>query len=583
MSDATLGERLRVPGPGRGRLAGAPVIVRTSVDERLMQAGLWLALAFLLAALALPMAFLLIRAFQDAEGGFVGLANFVTYVSTPSLVASIWNSVWTAAMTTLIVVPLAFGYAYALTRSCIPFKAVFRALMLLPILAPSLLPALALIYLFGNQGMLRWMLFGENIYGPWGIIAAQVFYCFPSAAIILSVALATADARLYEAAEALKAGRVRIFATVTLPGARYGLVSAAVVVFTLVVTDFGIPKVIGGQFQVLATDVYKQVVGLQNFNMGAVVGIVLLLPAIAAFGLQRWAEGKRSATLTGRAVPYQPRPRLARDLPLLALCVLVALLLVGIVGVAAWGSLIRFWPWNLSLTLDNYDFARFDAAGWGSFWTSARMAFWAATIGAALIFVTAWLLERAPRGTRGARALRNAVGLFATAPLAIPGLVLGLAYILFFNHPANPLGILYGTLAILVLNSLVHFYTVAHLTATTAIRQLDPEFEAVGASLKVPAWITFGRVTLPICLPAIMEIWVYLFVNAMTTVSAVIFLYGPDTKPASVAVVHMDEAGQASAAAAMACVLLAATSAAKLAQLAVGAITERGSQAWRRR
>ena len=583
MSDATLGERLAVPGPGHGRLSGLPVRVRPSIDERLMQAGLWLALLFLLAALALPMAFLFMRAFQDGAGAFVGLSNFAAYVSSPALVASTWNSIWTAAVTTVIVVPLAFFYAYALTRACIPFKAVFRAIMLLPILAPSLLPALALIYLFGNQGMLRWMLFGENIYGPWGIIAAQAFYCFPSAAIILSVALATADARLYEAAEALKAGRLRIFATVTLPGARYGLVSAAVVVFTLVVTDFGIPKVIGGQFQVMATDVYKQVVGLQNFNMGAVVGIVLLLPAIAAFVLQRWAEGKRAATLTGRAVPYVARPRRARDLPLLALCAVVALVLLGIVGVAAWGSLIRFWPWNLTLTLDNYEFSRFDAAGWGSFRTSLVMAFWAATIGAALVFVVAWLLERAPRVTRASRALRSAVGLLATAPLAIPGLVLGLAYILFFNHPSNPLVILYGTLAILVLNSLVHFYTVAHLTAATAIRQLDPEFEAVGASLKVPVWITFGRVTLPICLPALLEIWVYLFVSAMTTVSAVIFLYGPDTKPASVALVHMDEAGQASAAAAMACVLLAATTMAKLAQLAVGAASDRATQAWRRR
>jgi iron(III) transport system permease protein len=410
-----------------------------------------------------------------------------------------------------------------------------------------------------------------------------VFYCFPSAAIILSVALATADARLYEAAEALKASRARIFASVTLPGARYGLVSAAVVVFTLVVTDFGIPKVIGGQFQVLATDVYKQAVGLQTFNMGAVVGMVLLLPALGAFALQRWAEGKRSATLTGRAVPYVPRPRRARDLPLLLLCLGIAFALLGIVGVAAWGSLIRFWPYNLSLTLDNYEFGRFDVAGWGSFLTSARMAVWAATIGVALVFVTAWLLERAPRITRASRGLRTAVGLLATAPLAIPGLVLGLAYILFFNHPANPLGLFYGTLAILVLNSIVHFYTVAHLTATTAIRQLDPEFEAVGASLKVPAWLTFGRVTLPICLPALLEIWVYLFVNAMTTVSAVIFLYGPDTKPASVAVVHMDEAGQSSAAAAMACVLLAATTAAKLAQLGVAALTDRATQAWRRR
>jgi iron(III) transport system permease protein len=303
MSDATLGERMAAPGPGRGRPSGLPVRLRASRDDMLMQAGLLLALAFLLAALAAPMAMLLVRAFQDASGAFVGLANFATYVATPALVGSVWNSVWTAAAATAVVVPLAFGYAYALTRSCMPWKGVFRAVMLLPILAPSLLPALALVSLFGNQGMLRGLLFGGSIYGPWGIVAAQSFYCFPPAAIILSVALGTADARLYEAAEALKAGRARIFATVTLPGARYGLVSAAVVVFTLVVTDFGIPKVIGGQFQVLATDVYKQVVGLQDFNMGAVVGMVLLLPALGAFALQRWAERQRAATLTGARCP----------------------------------------------------------------------------------------------------------------------------------------------------------------------------------------------------------------------------------------------------------------------------------------
>jgi len=261
----------------------------------------------------------------------------------------------------------------------------------------------------------------------------------------------------------------------------------------------------------------------------------------------------------------------------------VASMLVGIVAVAAWGSLIRFWPWNLALTLDNYDFGRFDAAGWSSFATSIRMSALSATIGAALVFVIAWLLERAPRVTRIGRVLRHAVGLLATAPLAIPGLVLGLAYILFFNHPANPFGFIYGTLTILVLNSIVHFYTVAHLTATTAIRQLDPEFESVGASLKVPAWATFGTVTLPICLPALLEIWVFLFVSAMTTVSAVIFLYGPDTKLASVAVVQMDEAGQSSAAAAMACVILGASVLAKMLQLVVSSATDRATQAWRRR
>ena len=551
---------------------------KASADEvslRIIQA---LGFLFLTLALALPLASLLLRAFEDQHGSFVGLRNFAVYVTTPSLVRSAWNSVWTAFITTCVVIPLAFAYAYGLTRSCMPGKWIFRAIMFLPILAPSLLPALSLIYLFGNQGMLRWMMDGGSIYGPWGIIGAQIFYCFPAAAILLSVALSTADGRLYEAAEALKASRFRIFLTVTLPGALYGLVSASVVVFTLVVTDFGIPKVIGGQFNVLATDVYKQVVGRQDLNMGAVVGLVLLLPAILAFLLDRWAHGKRTATLSGRAVAYRPKPRLRRDLPAFLLCLSVALALMVVVAVAAWGSFIRFWPYNLSLTLDNYDFARFDTAGWQAVWLSVKLSLITAFVGAALIFVIAYSLERGPQ--RGF--LAGPLRLLATIPLAVPGLVLGLAFIIFFNHPANPFGIIYGTLAILVLNSIIHFYTVGHLTAVTAIRQLDPEFEAVSASLHVPIWQTFGRVTLPICLPAIFEILVFLFVSAMTTVSAVIFLYGPDTKPASVAVVHMDEAGQASAAAAMACVIMAISLSAKLMQLVVGGLFARVTSAWRR-
>ncbi|WP_084602484.1 ABC transporter permease subunit [Rubritepida flocculans] len=126
-------------------------------------------------------------------------------------------------------------------------------------------------------------------------------------------------------------------------------------------------------------------------------------------------------------------------------------------------------------------------------------------------------------------------------------------------------------------------HPICHLTAVTAIRQLDPEFESVGASLKVPAWVTFWRVTLPICLPATLDIFVYLFVNAMTTVSAVVFLYGPDTKPASVAVIHMDEAGQVSAAAAMAVAILAINVALKLLHLASAGRIERATQAWRKR
>ena len=154
------------------------------------------------------------------------------------------------------------------------------------------------------------------------------------------------------------------------------------------------------------------------------------------------------------------------------------------------------------------------------------------------------------------RAGRALAQLLAMLPLAVPGLVLGLGYVFFFNARGNPLNVLYGTLAILVINTLAHYYTVAHITATTALKQIDGEFEAVSASLKVPFWTTFRRVTVPICLPTILNVGVYLFTTAMTTVSSVIFLYGPGTKLASVAIVHMDEAGTTAAAAAMSTLIL---------------------------
>ncbi|MDB5381832.1 MAG: putative 2-aminoethylphosphonate transporter, ATP-binding protein [Rhodospirillales bacterium] len=182
-------------------------------------------------------------------------------------------------------------------------------------------------------------------------------------------------------------------------------------------------------------------------------------------------------------------------------------------------------PANMLITPDGL---RLEARGWGVVWNSVKLATLVAVIGAPAIFTIAWLLERGPQSGPVPGLLR----LTAILPLAIPGLVLGLAYILFFNHPANPLGYFYGGLVILVVNSLVHFYTVGHLTALTAIRQLDPEFESVGASLRVPVFVTFRRVTAPICLPAILDIAVYLFVNAMTTVSAMISMgRTPSSRP----------------------------------------------------
>ena len=570
MSDGPAAGTAVLPAP-----AVRPKVGRDEWSMRAVMAGIGL---FLVVALALPLWVMLSKSLQDAAGGFVGLRNYAHYFATPALSYSIHHSFSVSLLSTAITVPLAFVYAYALTRSRLPWKPFFKTVALVPILVPSMLPGIALVYLFGNQGMVRWLLFGEPIYGPIGIVMAEVFYTFPHALLILVTALALTDARLYEAAIALRARRSRIFYTVTLPGARYGLISAVFVVFTLVITDFGAPKVIGGQYNVLATDVYKQVIGQSNFEMGAVVSVVLLVPAALAFAVDRLARRRQVALLSARAVPYEPKPHRRFDLLMLGYCALVGVFLMGIVAVSQYAALVRFYPYNLTLGLRHYDFDRLGTIGWAAYANSIRMALYTALAGTVVVFVGAYLVEKG----RGFRPARAAFQLLAMLPMAVPGLVLGLAYIFFFNHPANPLGVLYRTMAILVVSTIVHFYTVAHLTALTALKQLDPEFETVSASLKQPVYRTFWRVTVPVCLPAILDIGIYLFVNAMTTVSAVVFLWGPGTELASVAVIDMDDAGQTAAAAAMAMMIFYTNVGARGVHLGLARWLERRTQAWRR-
>ncbi len=533
--------------------------------------------AYLVISLAIPLTLMLLKSLQDNHNNFVGFSNYLEYFSTPALFYSIKNSLTISIITTLITVTLAFNYAYALTRSCIPYKGVFKALALIPILVPSLLPGIALIYLFGRQGMITGLLFGHDIYGPIGIIISEVFFTFPHAVLILVTALSIADGRLYDAAAALRTSRLRTFFVVTLPGARYGLISAGFVVFTLTITDFGAPKVIGGDYNVLATDIYKQVIGQQNFQMGAVVSAILLLPAILAFFVDRTIQRKQSSALTAQSVPLQVKPNPKFDRVMLIYCLLIMLFLVGMLGVCQYAALVKFYPYDLSLGLHNYQFDLMDGGGWDAYKNSIKMASYTAVFGTCVVFIGAYMVEK----SRGLLILRSIFQFLAMLPMAVPGLVLGLAYIFFFNAPANPLNALYHTMTILVISTITHFYTVSHLTAVTALKQLDNEFEAVATSLKQPFYKMFFRVTVPISLPAILDISIYLFVNAMTTVSAVIFIYGPDTALASIAVLNMDDAGDIAPAAAMGMMIFYTAASAKIIHYFVSMGIEHRTQAWR--
>jgi len=508
-----------------------------------------------------------------------GLDNYITYFSTPALFRSIENSFFISILTTLITVSLAFGFAYALNRSTMRFKGVFRLIAMIPILVPSLLPGIALVYLFGNQGMVRWLLFGHDIYGPIGIVLGSVFFTFPHALIIITTALSISDARLYEAAISLRASAWKTFWTVTIPGARYGLLSASFVVFNLVITDFGLPKVIGGQYNMLAVDIYKQVIGQQNFEMGAVVSVVLLVPAMMAFAIDRYVQSKQVAQLSSRSVPYEPKPNRRFDTICLSYCSMVALFILSLIVICQYAALVKLWPYNLSLGLGNYNFNVMDGGGWASYGNSIQLALLTAFIGTIVVFSGAYMVEK----INGFMPIRSGFQFLAMMPMAIPGMVLGLAYIFFFNDPANPLNGIYGTMVILVVCTVTHFYTVSHLTAVTALKQMDREFEAVASSLKQPFYKLMAKVTVPVCMPSILDISIYLFVNAMTTVSAVIFLYSPDTALASVAVMNMDDAGDVAPAAAMGMMIFYTNVGARLIHLFVTRNLTKRTQAWRKR
>ena len=558
----------------------APRPSRTFHGERLWLGVLVLGLlGVLLIAIALPVGALLGRSFWSADGQFSGLAQYMAYARTPGVAQSLFNSLWLSATSSTLCVALAYGYAYGVVRSCMPLAAWFRAIALVPLLAPSLLMAISLIYLFGAQGLLKSWLLGGSAYGPFGIILGSVLWTFPHALMILCTTLASGDARLYEAAATLGAGRWRSFCQVTLPSSRYGLLIAWIVVFVLVVTDFGVPKVIGGNTPMLATDIYKQVIGQHNLSMGAVVAMLLLVPAGLAFAAERHLRARQAATMAVRATPLVPQPAALRDRALLLYCSLVAMGLLAVMGTAVLASLVTFWPYNLSLGFRHYQFDMMDGGGWASYGNSLAMAAATAVVGALLSFLSAYLVAK-PTGWARARQWLHGV---ATLPMAVPGLALGLGYILFFNAASNPLHFLYGSLGILALCSVAHFFSVAHITQLTALQQLDAEYERVADSMGVPFWTLLWRVHLPVCLPAVMQVAGYFFVNAMTTVSAVVFLYAPETSLASVAVLAMDDAGDIAPAAAMATLIFATAAVGRVLIAALDAWTQQRTQHWRHR
>ena len=518
-----------------------------------------LAFIFLVISIVLPLGRLMWMSVIGRNGEFVGLSNFQVYFHSPSLSNSLLHTVFISLGAAIPAILLSYIAAWAITRTRTAGKDIFHFIILLPLFAPTMMHGIAAVYLFGKQGLVTTGCFGHlgtgcdiGIYGPVGIILCEFIWTMPQAFLIFMVAFSTNDNRLYEAAESMGASTVRQFFTVTLPGTKNALISASFACFTLSFTDFGAPKVVGGNYNVLATDIYKQVVGQQNMSMGAVVGILLLLPAAAAFIADRFAYNKETLIRGYDDSRISLKDNKWRDRLAAAYLGVISLGILIFTGVVVYASFIAMWPYNLTFTWKNFSFTSMEAFSLVSYGNSLLMSALTAVIGAAVVFAAAYMFEKISYW----KFLRRLGYSFALLPLAVPGLVIGISYIMFFNIPGNPFYFIYGTAAILVLANIIHFFTVPFITANTALQKLDDNFESISESLGAPFYKTFFRVSLPLSRQALVEIIVYFFINSMVTVSAVIFLYPSDFHIAAVSIVNLDDAGHTAQAAAMSVLVL---------------------------
>ncbi|MBS5926204.1 MAG: putative 2-aminoethylphosphonate ABC transporter permease subunit [Clostridium sp.] len=532
---------------------------------------IFVALVFILSMfLIVPLGYLFVQAFMNMDGEFVGLTNFYEYLKSPALVQSFKNTMFVSFTSTLIATVLALVYAYGLRRSNIRFKGFFKNIAMLPLFAPTMMHGIGLVYLFGNKGLITQGLGIEiPLYGSLGIVIAQVIYVFPQIFMILDVALSSTDYRLYEASRSMGVSKVREFFYITIPSIKYSLISSSFVAFTLAFTDFGAPKVVGGNYNVLSIDVYKQIIGQQNMPMGATVGIMLLIPAIISFLVTQKVQKKQSSSINAKSIPYEIKENKKRDRIFETFILIVALGIIGIMGTVLVASLVKIWPYDLSLTLDHYSMKN-SLDGLKPFMNSIVMSLLTALIGTVFVFGFAYLTEK----VKGMDKIKSFAHFLSTLPMALPGLVLGISYVLFFNTPEfnidnklyilNYFNPLYGTIFLMVFCNIVHFLSVTFITATTAIKKVDSELDMVAQSLGIKGASLLKNITLPLCLPSVLENFMYLFLNSMVTVSALIFLYTAKLKVAGISIVQLDDKGSTAEAAALAVLIVITNIIAKL-------------------
>ncbi len=441
-------------------------------------------------------------------------------ISSPLFGEAVLHSLVSAIIGTVITVVLAFLLAICIKRTKIRFKGLFSVIFVLPMLLPSISHGMGLVILFGNNGILtRLFHIQGNIYGLGGIVMGSVLYAFPVAFLMLSDVLHYEDGAAYEAAKVLGIPKIRQLTAILLPFLRKPLISVVFSIFTLIITDYGVPLMVGGKYTTIATVMYQEVIGQLDFGKGAVYGCILLIPAVIAFVVdilnkdrgnsgyvtKPCNESDRKVILAGSYI-YCIAMSLAVIIPLLAFVVL---------------AFAKDYPSNLTFTLDNV-IQTFNLKAGGYFVNSVLIAILTALLGVVIAFMTAYLSARMK--SKMSRFLH----LSSMTSAAIPGMVLGLSYVLAFNKTP-----IYGTIIVLVLVNVIHFIASPYLMIYNSLCKINENLEDVAHTMGIKRALLMRDVLIPQCKYTILEMFSYFFVNCMMTISAVSFLANTANKPVS--------------------------------------------------
>lgn len=473
---------------------------------------------FFLIAVIIPL-FRLLLGLKDADFGKI--------FSNGLVASSIVNSVCVSLCATAVSVTLAFVIAWCITRTGVRFKELFKLFLILPMLIPSISHGMGLTILFGSNGSItKFLGLSSGIYGFWGIVMGSVMYSFPVALLMIADILKYEDATPYEAAQVLGIPKINRMTAITLPYLRKPMINVIFAIFTMIVTDYGVPIMVGGTYKTLPVVMYEEVIGRQNFEKGSVFGTLLLIPAIVAFAVDMFCKNRSGSSTVTK--PFVPAKKPLRDAVSYVILAVTSIAVVYPIFSFVQLSFATRFPRDMSFTLRHIS-STVDKGALEFLLNSVLIAVFVSLLGTAAAFICAYFTARMPSKSS------SVIHLLSIASLAIPGMVLGLSYIFVFKS-----SFIYGTIAILILVNTVHFFSSPYLMFYNSLGKLNKNLEAVGLTLGVGRVRIIKDVILPQLISTAAESASYFFVNSMMTISAVAFLATAKTKPVSLMITQFE-------------------------------------------